>query len=127
MTALEAALARAAAVSERAAAVTRTQPVDPAVRAALNEVSGPSASASAAERSVGERVRCGLLEGGQLRGERGLLRHRQLQRRVGVLDLAHLGKDQEERHEDEQDRDRSPRDERTTFTRHSSHPPCPDP
>lgn len=60
MTALEAALARAAAVSERAAAVTRTQPVDPAVRAALDEVSG--ASASAAEQSVGERVRCGLLE-----------------------------------------------------------------
>ncbi|MEI5671827.1 MULTISPECIES: hypothetical protein [unclassified Nocardioides] len=60
MTDLEAALARAAAVSERAAAVTRTQPVDPAVRAALDEVSG-AASASAAEQSVGERVRCGLL------------------------------------------------------------------
>ena len=64
MSALDAALARAAEVTERAASVTRSAPVDPAVRAALAEVSGPSASE--AERSVAEQVRRGVLDWDEL-------------------------------------------------------------
>lgn len=57
--ALDAALARAAEVTASAADATRSAPVDPAVRAALDEVSGPSAPA--AERAVGDLVRRGDL------------------------------------------------------------------
>lgn len=58
--ALEAALARAAAATEQAAGATRAVPLDPAVRAALVELSGPRAAV--AQRSIGERVRRGLLD-----------------------------------------------------------------
>lgn len=60
MSRLDAALAHAEAVVERAATATRAAPVDPALRAALGEASGPGAPLAA--RSIGDRVRRGGLD-----------------------------------------------------------------
>lgn len=59
MSALEVVLSRAESATDRAAAVSRAAPPDPAVRVALAEACDGSDTVT--EHAVGERVRAGLL------------------------------------------------------------------